>query len=177
MPNPAAYISAGMESAVRELKADGVPVNVIASYRAMVEGAAVCIEFSFESVVHLTDKQELLCCFVAVSLKYMEQLGAGTEDERALADEWRKREREIVLPSVRQSKLGTRNKGREGALKRYIREITIDGAVDFDGVLAALEDHMMVDEITDTHITYSTGNTVKTVTIENARRAYNEIIK
>ena len=78
---------------------------------------------------------------------------------------------------AKDSKGGKRKLGHKGPLKHYIREVMDDGANNFDAVLAALEAHIMVDDVTDKMLTYASPNgKLKDVKISAVKKAYREII-
>ena len=86
----------------------------------------------------------------------------------------------------KQSVRGQNKKGHEGPLKQYIRDVINDGACDFDAVLAALEEHVMIGEITDETLTYfvlpsyketeeEEKKKMKPVQLQTVKKAYREI--
>jgi hypothetical protein len=73
---------------------------------------------------------------------------------------------------------GAKKRGAEGPLKRYVRDVVDDGAKTFDQVLAALEYHPMIAEVTGDSLTYEKPNgSLKTVKLKAVEKAYREIIK
>lgn len=72
---------------------------------------------------------------------------------------------------------GSKKRGAEGPLKRYVRDVMEDGAVTFEQVLAALEYHIMIAEVKGDSLTYlKKDGSLKTVKLKSVEKAYGEII-
>lgn len=84
----------------------------------------------------------------------------------------------MLIRKARASKGGQGKRGKEGALKQYIREVIDDGARDYDAVLLALEEHTMVHDIKGDTLTYGTpGGVIKDVKLPTVKRYYRDITK
>lgn len=77
-----------------------------------------------------------------------------------------------------QAERGKLKLGHEGPLKQIIRDVIGDGVKDFDAMLAALEDNVLVHDVTDALVTYQTpSGAIKDVKLETVERYYRDITK
>ena len=101
----------------------------------------------------LTREQERMCEFVAVSMRYLEVYGTGTDEERALAEYWHRYEGQLLAAerqSDKHSKDGKKKKGKKGPLHITIeRIVNAINSTALNDVLDAIED---VDDYEDSPI-------------------------
>lgn len=114
------YIEAVMEDSRSKLEQAGVAAYVIDAFTAETfeEGGRV---YPFYDVPDIDGgKLERLGILCAVSKRYLEHYGTGTLLEHFLADEWRRLEREAIVPLVAASKGGQKKRGTKGPVKQTI---------------------------------------------------------
>ena len=151
MTDPIGYIRATLEAALYKLKGKGVSMSTVSSFTAEIVEGHVVIDcgggFAEARRDPLTRTQERLCSCVAVSMRYLECYGSGSDEERVLANEWHKYEKQLL----EMEKQALRPKGKRGkkqelfrAIERVCREINSRRWVD---LLQALDNADLMNDL------------------------------
>jgi hypothetical protein len=128
------YIAAVTQSVRNRMKTAGILHEVVLSFRAEVIDGHVAIDCDgrfADAWQNLTREQERLCEFAAVSMRYLDVYGTGTDEEQVLSEYWHRHECFLLAAewqSEKHSLKGKKKRGHEGPLKRRLRNIIEEGA-------------------------------------------------